>query len=56
MEPKYGGNNLKPTDNLKMIKNPELIYEDLGEEFLDNVFGHECKLHRNEWVAEVKAN
>jgi hypothetical protein len=49
MEPKYG---IEPRvkDSLKMIKNPDQIYEDLGELFLDCVFGHECKVDRYEWI------
>ena len=37
----------------ELISEAENKYADLSEEFLDEVFGQECRLDRKEWQIEV---
>ena len=40
-------------EGAKVIENPSQYFDDLCEEFLDEVFDLESKLERDEWVKLV---
>ena len=55
MEPKYGDKNLGPSEDALEVKDPNKHYDDIAEEFLDEVYEYESKLERKLWVQDTAA-
>ena len=50
MEPKYGDKSIQNDKLAIEMENPDEVYDDVAEEFLDEVFESESKLERDQWI------